>query len=68
MDDLNKYGLLYKNSNRVYTPGPSWTSVKEFTPDPTLNSKAEFTPVIIEKIGTGGGIRTHDSLIKSQIL
>ena len=68
MDDLNKYRLLYKDSNKAYMPGPSWTSIKEFIPDQLMNSKSKFIPWIIEEIGTGGEIRTHDSRIKSPLL
>ncbi len=68
MDDMEKYKLLYKNSRKPYTASSSWVSSKEFVPDTFLNAKSKFIPTEIKQVGTGGGTRTHDSLIKSQIL
>ena len=68
MDDMERYKLLYKNNTKPYEQGPSWVSSKGFIPDPVLNSSRKFIKSEIKQIGTGGGTRTHDSLIKSQIL
>lgn len=82
MDNLNNFELLYELNKGKYQRPASWVNCRddEFVPmfpvkdknkfvsAPLLNDRQKFTPSTIEQIGTGGGIRTHDSRIKSPLL